>query len=142
MDTHTPESFHGLLLRHRGRTGLIQRDLAARAGVSVRSVQDWEAGVKFPSAERLQVLIGALFAAGSLTTGRETSEARELWTAVEREAPRMHTPFDQEWVAGLLAAPASPTRTPPSDALHNVRAAEPGPGTAERAQDWGEPPAT
>src|SRR5436305_1505654 len=121
MDMHTPESFHGLLLRHRGRTGLIQRDLAARACVSVRSVQDWEAGVKFPSAERLQVLIGALFAAGSLTTGRETSEARELWTAVEREAPRMHTPFDAEWFAGLLAAAPPPP-------------APPGTGTAERAQ--------
>src|SRR5918911_67269 len=44
MDTsHAPESFRGLLLRHRGRTGLIQRDLAARVGVSLRSVQDWEA---------------------------------------------------------------------------------------------------
>ena len=50
MDTtHGPESFRGLLLRHRGRTGLIQRDLAARTGVSLRSVQDWEAGVTFPT---------------------------------------------------------------------------------------------
>ena len=37
------ESFRSLLLRHRGRTGLIQRDLAARAGISVRSFQEWEA---------------------------------------------------------------------------------------------------
>jgi transcriptional regulator with XRE-family HTH domain len=57
--SHTPEGFRSLLLRHRGRTGLIQRDLAERAGVSLRSVQDWEAGVTLPSAERLRRLIRA-----------------------------------------------------------------------------------
>jgi DNA-binding XRE family transcriptional regulator len=61
MDTsHGPESFRGLLLRHRGRTGLIQRDLATRAGVSRNSVQDWESGLSYPTAERLQGLIRAL----------------------------------------------------------------------------------
>ena len=46
METsHAPESFRGLLLRHRGRTGLTQRELATRAGVSLRSVQGWESGV-------------------------------------------------------------------------------------------------
>jgi transcriptional regulator with XRE-family HTH domain len=64
------ESFRSLLLRHRGRTGLVQRDLAVRAGVSRRSVQDWEAGVTLPTAERLQALIGALLAVGGLTRGR------------------------------------------------------------------------
>ena len=55
MDTsHAHQLFRGLLLRHRGRTGLIQRDLAARAGVSLRSVQDWESGVNYPTAERLR----------------------------------------------------------------------------------------
>src|SRR5262249_14133439 len=97
QSSHAPEWFRGLLLRHRGRTGLTQRELAARAGVSERSVQDWEAGVKFPTAESLQALIGALLEAGGLTDGREPFEARELWTAAEREAPRMRTPFDQKW---------------------------------------------
>ena len=41
------ESFQGLLLRHRGRTRLTQRQLATRAGVSRRSVQDWEAGLNY-----------------------------------------------------------------------------------------------
>src|SRR5918912_3981415 len=105
MDTsHAPESFRGLLVRHRGRTGLIQRDLAARVGVSERSVQDWEAGLKFPSDQRLQALIRALLEAGALTSGRELSEARELWTAAKREAPRMHAPFNEAWFVGLLAA--------------------------------------
>ena len=80
MDTsHAPESFRGMLLRHRGRTGLTQRDFAARAGVSHRSVQDWESGVNYPTAEGLQALIRVLFESGGLTAGREAAEARELW---------------------------------------------------------------
>ena len=101
--SRTPESFRSLLLRDRGRTGLVQRDLALRAGVSRRSVQDWEAGLTLPTAERLQALIRALLETGGLTSGRELSEARELWAAVEREGTRMHAPFDQEWFAGMLA---------------------------------------
>jgi transcriptional regulator with XRE-family HTH domain len=40
-----------------GRTGTVQRDLALRAGVSRRSVQDWEAGLTPPTAARLRALI-------------------------------------------------------------------------------------
>src|SRR5215471_11099910 len=100
------ESFRGLALRHRGRTGLTQRQLAARLAVDRRTVQDWEVGVKFPTAGRLQALIGALLDAGGLTEGQETQDARALWSAARRDAPRMHTPFDEEWFAGLLAAHA------------------------------------
>src|SRR5438270_8616057 len=117
--SNAPESFRDLLLRHRGRTGLIQRDLAARAGVSRGAVQDWEAGLNYPTTERLQALIQVLLEAGGLTLGREAAEARELWAAAEREAPRMHTPFDEAWFATLLAARAAPP-------------------SVERAQDWGE----
>ncbi len=136
------ESFRGLLLRHRARTGLIQRDLAARAGVSRRSVQEWETGAAFPSAERLQALIRVLLEAAGLTAGREALEARELWTAVRREAPRMHTPFDEQWFAGLLAAHAPPTAHPRTDTLDSAAAAERGTGPAERAQYWGDAPDT
>src|SRR5579859_2276115 len=137
MDTtHAPESFRGMLLRHRGRTGLIQRQFAARAGVSHRSVQDWESGVNYPTAERLRALIRVLFESGGLTAGREGAEARELWAAAEREAPRMHTPFDDQWFEGLLAAHLVPTSGPASDTLHQVPAV----GADERAQDWGEAP--
>src|SRR5437879_5245836 len=135
------ETFRSLLLRHRGRTGLIQRELATLACVSLRSVQEWEAGDKFPTAERLQALIRVLLDTGGLTDGREEAEARELWTAAERDAPRMHRPFDEAWFAGLLA-----TRESPSP----IRAAEAGTGTADptfrfaprgaRARDWGEAP--
>src|SRR6516162_4696818 len=96
LDTsHSPEFFRGLLLRYRGRTGLIQRDLAVRAGVSERSVQDWEAGVTVPTAPRLRALIQALLEAGGLTTGQEMSDARELWRAGERDARRMQAPFNE-----------------------------------------------
>jgi hypothetical protein len=64
MDTaFAHESFRGLLLRHRGRTGLVQRDLAAPAGVSLCSVQDWESGVTVPSGVALS-RDGALAASG------------------------------------------------------------------------------
>ena len=142
MDTsRAPESFRSLLLRGRGRSGLTQRDLAARAEVSLRSVQDWEAGVTLPTAERLKGLVRALLEAGGLSSGHEAHEALELWTAVERETPRKHAPFDDEWFAGLLTVPAPQPRT-----------GEPATGTTEpmfrfvprgaRVEDWGEAPDT
>src|SRR5438270_8452778 len=87
------ESFQGLLLRHRGRTGLTQRQLAARAGVSRRSVQDWETGRNYPDAQHLQALIGAFLESAGLTVGGEATEAQALWAAALRQAPRMQTPF-------------------------------------------------
>jgi transcriptional regulator with XRE-family HTH domain len=125
-----PESFRSLLLRHRGRSGLTQRDLAARAGVSLRSVQAWEAGDTLPGAERLQALIRAMLDVGGLTPGAESTEARGLWSAVERDVDRSVGPFDTEWFAGLLGAP------PPQASVRYSL------DTADRAQDWGEAPDT
>jgi DNA-binding XRE family transcriptional regulator len=65
-DGHDSEPFQSLLLRYRGRTGLTQRELAARAGVHVRSVQDWESGTNYPGSPRLQALIGVLFGGGRI----------------------------------------------------------------------------
>ena len=101
--SQSTESFRDLLLRHRGRTGLSQRDLAARLGAGRRTVQEWEAGLSHPSAERLQALVEVLLKARSLTVGREAADIQQLWAAVLREAPRMRTPFDEVWLAGLLA---------------------------------------
>src|SRR5712691_1998326 len=136
------ESFQGVLLRYRGRTGLTQRELAARVGVSTRTVENWEAGVNYPSAQPLQALTGALLEAGGLNVGRELDETRELWATVLRDAPRMHTPLDEVWLAAVLAehvAPPAPERArdviPAQPALS---AAEVGGG--ERRQDWGESP--
>jgi WD40 repeat protein/transcriptional regulator with XRE-family HTH domain len=151
--SHPSESFRGLLLRHRGRSGLTQRDLAARIGASARSLQDWEAGVKFPTADRLQALIGALLEVGGLADGREESEARELWTAAERKAARMRTPFDAEWFTRLLATHArthEAPQAPSSDAWRRNLSVAPvavagmasiASGGAV-ARDWGEAPDT
>jgi hypothetical protein len=152
-----PESSRSLLLRDRGRTGLVQRELAERAGVSRRSVQDWEAGLTLPTDDRLQALIRALLETGGLTVGQEMSKARELWAAVQRERPRMHASFDEPWFTGLLAAHRSSRAAgavdaePPSATVRadnsggaNTRAGRPqeaaASATADRAQDWGEAP--
>src|SRR5258708_28030564 len=60
MDTsRATESFRDLLLRHRGRTGLTQLELAGRVGAGRRTVPDWEAGINPPTAERLKAMIQA-----------------------------------------------------------------------------------
>jgi len=136
------ESFSGLLLQHRGRTALTQRDVAARMGTSERSVQDWEAGVYLPGAQNLKSLIVVLLAAGGFTVGFETVEGRDLWAAVLRESPRMHTPFDELWLAGLLATreaqPDTTRATEPIALAPGLPSAKAGP--VEHRQDWGEAP--
>jgi WD40 repeat protein len=98
-------------------------------------VQDWEAGLSLPTAERLQALTRALLESGGLTRGQEMSEARALWAAVERESPRVHAPFDEEWFAGILDA---------QESSHSARssAAERTTDNTHRAQDWGDAPDT
>src|SRR5919204_4192820 len=144
MDSsQSTESFRDLLLRHRGRTGLSQRDLAARLGAGRRTVQDWEAGLSHPSAERLQALIQVLLEAGGLMVGREAVEAQQLWAAVLREASRMHTPFDEVWLASLLAERDAARQAPEVTREVTVAAPAVRRGEAvpiERDQDWGAAP--
>ena len=146
-------SFRDLLLRLRGRTGLTQGHLAGRLGVSRRSVQDWEAGVNHPTAQRLQTLITTLLEAGALTSGREAAEARQLWDAVLSESPRMRLPLDDEWLSILLAARGGERAVPeavtkvipamPDTAAPEATAVEPTFRFAPRgahAEDWGPAP--
>ncbi|MBV9354243.1 MAG: helix-turn-helix transcriptional regulator, partial [Chloroflexi bacterium] len=136
------ESFRGLLLRYRGRTGLTQRQLAARLAVDRRTVQDWEVGVKFPTAGRLRALIVALLEQGGLTQGEEIVEAQALWSAARREAPRMHTPFDDEWFAELIASHASSPSPQTAHALDARGTAWPATRSGEHEADWGDAPDT
>ena len=129
------ESFQGLVLRLRGRTGLSQRTLAARAGVHLRSVQAWESGVSYPSAASLRTLIAACVAAHAFSAGRETEEAEALWLSAKHESPRQRPPFESRWFQSLLAyhsiaVEASPR--PPREPAHLRR----------RSQDLGEAPDT
>jgi len=112
FSTEAAESFRDLLVRHRGRSGLTQREVAARVGVHRRSVQEWETGVTYPSAERLEALLRGLLEAAGLTVGQEEAQGRALWAAVQRDAPHTHAPFDATWFAGLRCGSrgwASPT---------------------------------
>src|SRR5207237_6773527 len=125
-----------------GRGGLPQRELAARVGVSMRTVENWEAGINYPSAQALQALIAALLEAGGLNVGRELEEVRQLWAAVLRDAPRMRTPFDEVWLAEFLVERTAPDAAQAARELvpgaHVVSAAED--GAVDRRQDWGESP--
>jgi WD40 repeat protein/DNA-binding XRE family transcriptional regulator len=141
-----PEPFNGLLLRHRGRTGLTQRQLAARVGVNRRALQDWEEGVNCPSAQRLQALLAALLAADGLTTGHEADEAAVLWAAALLGSTRMHVAFDHSWFGGLLADHAARRvagrpggRDEPVGGAPPAVARSLGP-VLERRQDWGDAP--
>jgi transcriptional regulator with XRE-family HTH domain len=56
----TAMSFGTQLRRLREKAGLSQRGLAERAGVSLRSVQNWEQGHRAPRARPLLALARAL----------------------------------------------------------------------------------
>jgi WD40 repeat protein len=103
-------------------------------GASRRVVQDWEAGVNVPGADRLQVLIVVLFSAGGLRVGGEADEVHALWAAALAESSRMRTPLDEAWLRGVLTQQA-PERgmSAPLSRPATVR------GVARR-QDWGEAP--
>jgi transcriptional regulator with XRE-family HTH domain len=122
---------------------LTQREFAERVGVHRRSVQEWEIGSAYPSAERLEAVVHALLDARGLTPDHETVEAEALWSAVQREAPHARAPLDVRWFASLVEDRSGPSESPP------VRASAPLPDLQgdsrlerERRQDWGEAPDT
>jgi transcriptional regulator with XRE-family HTH domain len=118
------ERFRGLALRYRGRTGLTQRELAARVGVHVRSIQDWEAGLSRPTRDRLRRLVLTYLRSGGFVVGQELAEARVLWQAAAGESRRSPVPFDEAWFAELLAEGPAAVERP----------------AASGDQDWGEAP--
>jgi transcriptional regulator with XRE-family HTH domain len=69
------ETFQGLLLIARGRTGLTQREVATRLGMHTRSVQGWESGANYPTAESLQLLVATYLAANGFSAANERAEA-------------------------------------------------------------------
>jgi transcriptional regulator with XRE-family HTH domain len=138
-DDTTGESFRGLVLRLRGRTGLTQRDLAAKVGVNVSSIQGWEAGANYPGLTSLKALIAVGLQAGAFTTGREREEAADLWAAALRDAPRFRMPFEDGWFERLVDG----RREPVQDDAERTVAAPPAPITttgAARRDSWAEAP--
>src|SRR3981081_1688443 len=96
-DSVAEETFQGLLLQARGRTGLTQREVAGRLGMHTRSIQGWESGANYPTAESLQLLVATYLAANGFTAANERVEAAALWAAAERQSPRLRVPFDTRW---------------------------------------------
>src|SRR5579859_7229716 len=115
------ESFQSHVLRGRGRTGLTQRELAVLLGVHVRSVQAWEAGVSYPTADSLKALLVGYLKAGGFEAGREAAQAELLWISAVRESSRLLPDFSQAWFARQLleiqgaGGRASEPGVPPGD---------------------------
>src|SRR6266851_10437603 len=93
--------FRERLLLLRGRAGLSQREPAALTGASERAIQTWEAGLSYPSADRLKALIALYLQRGVFAPGREQEEVVAFWEAAREEAPRLNVPFDPVWFAAL-----------------------------------------
>src|SRR5262249_12404867 len=128
-----------LVLQLRSRTGLTQRELAARLGVHVHSLQGWESGISYPSVASLKALIAAGLQAGAFAVGRESEEARAPWAAALRDAPRLRTPFDGAWFERIVAG----WRVPVRDSSRSAVAAPAGPRPTSgdtRRESWGGAP--
>src|SRR5262249_9883411 len=132
--------FRDQLLLLRGRSGLSQRELAALTGASERAIRTWEAGVNYPSADRLKALIALYLERGVFTPGQARTEAGALWDAARVESPRLQAPFDPAWFDALGASAstqaglsAGATAQAPAGQLAVLP-------LASRGQDWGEAP--
>jgi WD40 repeat protein len=123
-----------MLVRHRGRTRLTQRELAVRAGASRRSIQDWESGVSCPDAGHLRAVVGVLLQEGGFSEEHALAEVEALWAAAMRETSRLRAPFDRGWFESIRP------RRRPSAALQEPPDA--GSGSPRTSQDWGEAPDT
>lgn len=92
------------LLTLRSRVKLTQAELATRIGLHRRSVQKWESGETYPSADNLRAVIAVLLNLGTFTPGQARAEASALWQSANQETPPRLEPFDFVWFDQLLAA--------------------------------------
>lgn len=86
-----------LLLTLRSRAKLTQSQFAQQLGINRRSVQKWESGETYPTAENLRALITLFFTLGVFTPGREADEAITLWQQVSDDSPQNLPQFDSGW---------------------------------------------
>lgn len=91
------------LLTLRSRAKFTQAELAAQLGLHRRSVQKWETGESYPTAENLRALLTVLLARQAFTPDQEQAEAMALWHQVSQAAPPNFPPFDVQWFELLLA---------------------------------------
>ena len=71
--------FGQVMLKLRTSIGLTLAGLAERLGVSRRAVGEWEGGLNYPKAERLQQLIALCVRQHVFAPEREEEEIRALW---------------------------------------------------------------
>src|SRR5437588_1766121 len=81
----------------RNRANLKQRDLANKMGVSEKTIQNWENGLR-PGAKNLQKLIALYVRLDIFDQGRELEEARELWNKAG-----LNVAFDKTWFQQVLS---------------------------------------
>jgi WD40 repeat protein/DNA-binding XRE family transcriptional regulator len=90
-------AFGQVMLKLRTSLGLTQAGLAALLGVSRRAVGEWEGGLTYPKAERLQHFVALCVQQQVFAPGREEEEIRALWkSAHPREL------LDETWLSALL----------------------------------------
>ena len=94
----------------RSRTKLTQTEFATRIGLHRRSIQKWESGETYPTAENLRALLALLVDVAVFTPGQESAEAAALWQQVSEEAPQPLPRFDTAWFDQLLTKRAQGKR--------------------------------
>src|SRR2546425_1520313 len=88
--------------RLRKSMGLTQRALGRLLGISEQAIQHWEHDVYFPTREHLERLLALCLQRHAFASGREYSEAQQLWQAAGQQAG-----FDAFWMRAQLAAPSA-----------------------------------
>jgi WD40 repeat protein/transcriptional regulator with XRE-family HTH domain len=124
-----------LLLTLRARAQLTQAELATLAGVSRRSIQNWENGEAYPKEEGLQQLIAVFLTQSVFTVGHERAEAEALWQQISQDAPHRLALFDAGWFTDLLVQqqPATSALNPNAPQAESPRLSAQTP-----LIDWGE----
>src|SRR5262249_34328330 len=91
-------AFGQTMLTLRSAIGLTQGGLAEALGLSRRSIADWEAGGKYPTAKHLKHLIALAITHQAFQAGHEAEEIRSLW-----KASHQGTLLDELWLVDLLS---------------------------------------
>ncbi len=99
-------AFGQVMLKLRTSIGLTQAGLAALLGVSRRAVGEWEGGLNYPKAERLQQLISLCVQQHVFAPGRVEEEIRALWKTAHQRVL-----LDETWLSALLRTQTTPVFT-------------------------------
>jgi WD40 repeat protein/transcriptional regulator with XRE-family HTH domain len=126
-------TFGRAMLTLRMAIGLTQAGLARHLGVSRKAVGEWEAGLTYPKAEHLKVLIALAVEQQAFPAGLQEEEIRTFWRAAHQRVL-----LDEAWLAALLPhAEVSPVSQPAEEATGAAHILAPPAGDGPRV-DWGD----